>query len=152
MSGQGTVYTWRDGDRTLRAVLQTGLVAQKTATNTPEDVVVAGGAGDSIVQRQPKHGQDAGPVFRSESGDGLMMLPGGVLLALDAQWDQTKVGNFFSSNHIPTERVSELDFLENGFFVESEPGIPSLELANELAEQKGVRISSPNWWREVEAK
>ena len=148
-SGQGTVYTWEDGDRRMRVVLQADLVAQETASNTPEDVVVAKGAGDSIVQKQAKHGQDARPVFREESGGGLLMLPGGVLLALDPEWDRARVESFFSRNDISTDRTSELGFLENGFFVNTEPGFPSLELANALAAQDGVLISSPNWWREV---
>ena len=150
-SGEGTVYTWEDGDRTLRVLLQTDLVVQETASNTPEDVVVARGAGDSIVQKQAKHGQDARPVFRSESGGGLMMLPGGVLLALDPKWDRARVESFFSRNNISSDQISELGFLENGFLVNTEPGFPSLELGNALAVQDGVVIASPNWWREVEA-
>ena len=50
------------------------------------------------------------------------------------------------------DRVTKLDFIDNGFSVETEPGFPSLDLAKELAEQDGVLISSPNWWSEVEAK
>ena len=151
-AGQGTVYTWEDGGRTLRAVLQDDLVVQDNAANTPDDVVVARGVGDSIVRKQPKHDQDAPPVFRSESGGGLMTLPGGVLLALDPEWDEDEVENFFSENDISKDRTSELGFIENGFVVKTEPGFPSLELANELAARDGVLISSPNWWREVEAK
>ncbi len=107
---------------------------------------------DSIVRKQARHGQDARPVFRSESGGGLMTLPGGVLLVLDPEWDQSKVEAFLTRNGISTERVSDLGFLRNGFMVETEPGFPSLELANELASQQGVVVSSPNWWREVEAR
>ena len=59
-----------------------------------------------------------------------MTLPGGILLALDSGWDNTKVQSFFSENNISTDRVSELEFIPNGFFVETEPGFPSLELAN----------------------
>ena len=81
-----------------------------------------------------------------------MTLPGGVLLALDPDWDQTAVDDFFSQNDIATDRVSELGFLENGFFIESEPGFESLELANALAAQPGAVISSPNWQTQVEAK
>ena len=149
---EGTLYTWEDGDRTLRVLLQTNLVVQETASNTPEDVEVARGAGDSIVQKAAKHGQDAGPVFRSESGGGLMMLPGGVLLALDPKWDPVRVEGFFSRNNISSDQISELGFLENGFLVRTAPGFPSLELSNALAAQDGVVISSPNWWREVEAR
>ncbi len=149
---QGTVYTWQDGDRTMRIVLQDDLAVQKTAANTPQDVVVARGGEDSVVRKQGRYGGDPQPVFRSESGGGLMTLPGGVLLLLDSGLDQAKVESFFSQNEIPLDRVSELGFLENGFFVETGPGLPSLELANALAAQDGVLISSPNWWIEVEAK
>ncbi len=149
---QGTVYTWEDGDRTQRVVLQDDLVVQDNDAITPGDDVVARGVGDSIVQKHPRHTQDDPPVFRSESGGGLMTLPGGVLLALDPDWDQAKVDSFFSQNGIPKDRTSELDFIDNGFLVDTEPGFPSLELANELATNDGVLISSPNWWRDAEAK
>ena len=149
---QGTVYTWEDGDRTQRVVLQDDLVVQDNDAITPGDDVVARGVGDSIVRKHPRHTQDDPPVFRSESGGGLMTLPGGVLLALDPDWDQAKVDSFFSQNGIPKDRTSELDFIDNGFLVDTEPGFPSLELANELATNDGVLISSPNWWRDAEAK
>ena len=151
-SGQGTVFTWEDGDTTRRVVLQDELVVQETAANTVDDVVVVEGVGDSIVQRQPMHDQDSLPVFRSESGSGLMTLPGGVLLALDPEWDRARVDSFFSENGITKDRTSELDFIENGFLVETEPGFPSLYLANDLAAMDGVIISSPNWWREAQPK
>ena len=79
-----------------------------------------------------------------------MTLPGGVLLALDPLWSASAVDQFFSQNSIKRNRVSPLGFLENAFFVETEPGFPSLDLANDLAEQDGVVISMPNWGMEVE--
>jgi hypothetical protein len=151
-SGQGNVYTWEDGDRTLRAVLQTDLVVQETTSNTPEDVVVEMGTSNSIVRLNEGHGQAHGPVFRSESGGGLMALPGGVVLVLDEEWSQSRIEEFFSENNILAHLWSALEFLDNGFLVQTEPGLPSLELANELAAQEGVVISSPNWWREVEPR
>ena len=151
-SDQGAAYTWEDGDRTIRVVLQDDLVVQKTSANAPDDVVVVKAGGDSIVQKQAKHGQDSRPVFRSESGGELMTLPGGVLLALDPEWDQARVETFFSQNGISADRTSELGFIENGFLVKTGPGFPSLELANALAAQDGVVVSSPNWWREVRAQ
>ena len=151
-SGQGNVFTWEDGDRTVRAVLQTNLAVQETTSNTPEDVVVERGTSNSIVRRNEGHGQTHGPVFRSESGGGLMTLPGGVVLVLDQEWSQSRIEEFFSENSIPAHRWSALESLDNGFLVQAEPGFPSLELANELAAQEGVLISSPNWWREVETR
>ena len=158
---QGTVYTWQDGDRTLKAVLQATPVAQEKETAagasedhavTKEDHAVTKGEADSIVRKQSELGSNGQPVFRSQSGGELMTLPGGIILALDPEWDQDAVEEFFSGNGIELERTSELDFLDNGFFVETEPGFPSLELANTLAGQDGVILSSPNWSRETELK
>ena len=149
---QGQSYTWEDGNRTLNVLLQDDLVVQKTSENKLDDVVVVKGLADSIVEKQAKHGSDALPVFKSESGGGLMTLPGGVLLALDPDWDESQVEDFFSDNGISADQVSELDFIPNGFVVETDAGFPSLDLANELAAQDGVAISSPNWSREVETK
>ena len=151
-SGQGTLYTWEDGDRTMRVVLQTEQAVQEIASNTLQDIAGARGSKDSTVKKPDTHGVDAQPVFRSESGGGLMTLTGGVLLALDPEWDQAKVESFFSRNNISTNRTSELEFLKNVFLVKTEPGFPSLELANALAGQDGVVSSSPNWHREVEAR
>ena len=148
----GESYTWQDGDRTLNVVLQEDLVVQKTSEVTAADVVVVKGLASSIVEKQASHGDDAGPVFKSESGGEIMTLPGGVLLALDPEWDETQVEDFFAQNGISSDRVSELDFIPNGFVIETESGFPSLELANELADQDGALISSPNWSREVETK
>ena len=150
-SQQGEVYTWQDGDRTLGAVLQDDLVVQDTASIKADDVVVVKGGDTSIVEQRGGSGGSE-PVFRSESGGELMTLPGGILLALDPQWDQAQVDDFFDRNGISADRVSELGFIPNGFVVETEPGFPSLELANALADQDGVTVSSPNWWREVQAK
>ena len=158
---QGTVYTWQDGDRTLRVVLQTvpSAQAQDIAAASEAGAVKMGTAEDGAVNReetgssirsQPEAADGGQPVFRSESGGGLMTLPGGVLLALDPAWDQAAVEKFFSQNGISMDRTSELDYIDNGFFVETEPGFPSLELANALVDQEGVILSSPNWATEVD--
>ena len=148
-SGQGTVYTYEDGDRTIRVILQGDLVVQETGADTPSDDAVRRTAGGNIVRKQSGQGGADLPVFRSASGGALMTLPGGVLLALDPEWDGAMVNGFFARNNISKTRISELDYIPNGFFVRTEPGFPSLELANALAAQKGVQFSSPNWWREV---
>ncbi|WP_420626626.1 hypothetical protein [Candidatus Poriferisodalis sp.] len=48
--------------------------------------------------------------------------------------------------------MTQLDYIDNGYFVETEPGFPSLNLANSLATQDGVVLSSPNWWTELVTK
>ena len=97
------------------------------------------------------HSDGAEPMFRSSSGE-LMTLPGGVVLVLDASWDGAAVEGFFAQHGIGQSRLTEQSFGTNAFLVDTEPGLPSLELANTLAVQDGVRISSPNWRREVETR
>ena len=97
------------------------------------------------------HSDGAEPVFRTASGE-LMTLPGGVVLVLDASWDQAAVSAFFAQHGIGQSRLTEQSFGTNAFLVDTQPGLPSLELANTLAVQDGVRISSPNWRREVETR
>ena len=149
---QGQTYTWEDGDRTLAVYIQTDLVVDDGSADSPRDVVAANAGGGNVVRGDgEKADDDTLPVFRSESGT-LMTLPGGVLLVLDPEWSAAEVSSFFSTNGIKLDRVSELSYAPNGFFVETEPGFPSLELANTLAAQDGVELSSPNWWRETTKK
>ena len=151
-SGDGTVYTWHDGDREMRSVLQ------NDATD-PKDDNVEGSDGGVTVKEVQSSGKDSGdaedkvlPEFRMESGGGLMTLPGGVMLLLDPEWDEAEVNGFFTSNNISTDDVKELGFVDNGFLVNTEAGFPSLNLANELAGKTGVISASPNWSRERQAK
>ena len=148
-AGGSVPYTWQDGEHTRRVYLQPNLVLQDPADNTSEDVVVRAGRMENIVQRTARHDeQDTLPVFRSASGS-IMTLPGGVLLVFDEQWDQPRINTFFATNGIDKGSVRALDFTPNAFFIDTAPGLPSLELANALAAEEGLVISSPNWRREV---
>ena len=146
-SAQGAEYTWQDGRHTRRAHVQIDLVAQAEGETRSDDIVVRGGGEEHVVRRQPRHDEAALPVFRTESGE-ILTLPGGVLLALDASWDQARVDQFFLENGITGDRIARQQFAVHGFLVETAPGFPSLELANTLATQDGVLLSSPNWRRE----
>ena len=149
---EGDPYTWQDGDRAMTMKLQTDLVVEKGSGGLPRDVVSASEGGTNVVRSADGQSKsDTLPVFRSESG-GLMTLPGGVLLVLSSEWGQAETNAFFSNNGIEMDRLSELDYVANGFFVETGPGFPSLDLANALAVQEGVEISSPNWGREATPK
>ena len=116
-SVQGTVYSYKDGDRTIGVTLQEGLVLQKNSAISSNDTVIIKGASQSIISKGDDGGQGGLPVFRSESGGGLMTLPGGVLLALDPKWDEAQVDSFFSNNGIAPEQIEELGFMQNGFLV-----------------------------------
>ena len=149
---ENTEYAWKDGDRTLTVTLQPDLVVDEDDSGTSKSEARVAASGGAIVKSVEGQDQKSGqPVFKSQSG-ALMTLPGGVLLVLDADWTATEVNAFFAGNGIKQDQISELDFVDNGYFVETEPGFPSLNLANKLASQDGVIISSPNWWTEVTTK
>ena len=168
-SAPGETYTWHDGDRILEAVLQPDLtVIGRDAAVSGQDGVGDTGQGRIVTRRsddaqgvkgasgaQGAEGSQGTigpqPVFLSESGE-LMTLPGGVILVLDEDWDSDATDGFFARNGISLDRVSELDYLTNGFLIETQPGFLSLELANALATQSGVDLSSPNWSRERTAR
>ena len=135
---EGPSYTWQDGEHTRTITLATELTVD-TRTDGRRD----------IVERKSASGQsDESAVFRSDTGE-LMTLPGGVLLAFDATWDQVRINQFFADNGIALSRVHSHSFDPNGFFIDTEPGFASLNLANQLAAQEGVELSSPNWERRV---
>ena len=137
-SSTQTTYTWRDGEHS------------RTVTYQAELTVVTSREGESeIVPRQAASAQSNGPpVFRSDTGE-LMTLPGGVLLVLNADSDQSRIDQFFAVNGISRGRVHDQTFTTNAFFIDTEPGLPSLNLAIQLAGQEGVVIASPNWEREA---
>ena len=143
-----TEYTWQDGDRMLRVTLQPDLVLQDGPGPTSKEIPMVETGKGVIVRKSDTSDTDGQPVFRSPSG-ALMTLPGGVLLVLEDKWTEAEVNAFFSRNGIKRALVSELSYATNGFLVETDPGFPSLELANRLASQEGVIISSPNWWTQV---
>ncbi len=147
-SAQQQAHTWRDGDRTMTVWLQNDL------TVTRDGEIKLRVDSDPAILRSDGVDKAASaglPVFRDQAGS-LMTLPGGVLLALDESWSRSQTDAFFADNGIHRDRVSELDFLANGFLVDTEPGWASLQLANQLAAQSGVSISSPNWTRERVAR
>lgn len=146
-SAQGDTYTWQDGDRVLGAQLQLDLVVTADGSIIPRDEAAAPADRSQGIGGSDGSATGALPVFRSQSGE-LMTLPGGVILVLDPEWDSDEVDRFFASRRISVSRISELDYLPNGFVVDTEPGFPSLDLANALAGQAGVELSSPNWRRE----
>ena len=132
-------YTWQDGKYTRTITHQSDLTVTARAEG-----------GSEIGPRQAGGAQsDSQPVFQSDTGE-TMTLPGGVLLVLDAEWDQARIDRFFTDNHMDRSLVQERTFTTNAYFIETEPGFPSLNLANELAGQDGVLLSSPNWQTEVE--
>ena len=130
------LYTWQDGEHTRQVWLQ------------PAQDSEASGEGGISGRADSRSASDDAPVFRDDSGR-RMTLPGGVLLVLDPEWDESQVDDFFAANGIAPGRVEKEDFATNAYFISTDPGLPSLLLANELADEEGVLISSPNWSSQV---
>lgn len=144
---EGQVYTWKDGDRSLRAYLQADLIVTREGAVASLGTEVRSTGSGRIVRVAEASRREGEPVFRSPSG-ALMTLPGGVLLVFDEGWGGAEIDAFFAANSIARDRLSPLGAIPNGYVVATAPGFPSLELANALAGRDGVRLSSPNWWRE----
>ena len=151
VQASGESYTWWDGDREIAMQLQVDVVLVDGEV-VPVVDVVPDSAQSQYVGGQSQEGVvgsgDVAPVFRSDEGE-LMALPGGVVVVLDPGWDYAAVDEFFERNGVTLSRVTDLDYVTNGFFIETEPGFASLDLANALVGQAGVELSSPNWWKEV---
>ena len=81
----------------------------------------------------------------------MMTLPGGVIVLFDSESDDAQISSFFAKQGISNSLVSPM-LLDNAFEIETEPGFPSLELANRLADQAGVVVASPNWTFEAVTK
>ena len=137
-SDLGRAYTWQDGERTRTVYIVTG-----TDSGAPP----GGNAG----RERDDAGSGRDTVFQSAVGE-RMTLPGGTLLALDAEWDQARINVFFSKNGIKKATATKHSFARNGYFIETAPGLASLELANRLAGLDGVTLAVPNWKREIVAK
>ncbi len=137
-SGEDGVYTWRDGDRIIPVRIETtGAVQEKTDRRSDVE-------GDSDYRTES--------IASVSVGGDTMSLPGGVLVVLNPSWSKSRADAFFSKNGIAPGSVSRLESMNNTFVVETAPCLPSLHLANTLADQDGVRVASPNWQMEVAAQ
>ena len=97
-----------------------------------------------IIRRGTSESADPGePVFLSRAGT-LLTLPGGVLLVFHQHLSGAAIEALVAEHGIAPERLSPLG-ITNGFLLATDPGLPSLETANALAGEEGVRLASPNW-------
>ena len=95
-------YTWQDGNRTLKVVLQPDLALQDLGNSPPPKDAVADTGKGAIVKSD---GSTGGlPVFKSTSGE-LMTLPGGVLLVLEPNLSASNVNSFFARNGVKRDKA-----------------------------------------------
>lgn len=153
----GTEYTWKERGRVKKVTLvklperseSAASVAQSASVSTevfigemkPEPKV------DTFKMFLLKIQSEGKPVFRDGTGE-LMYLPGGVTVRLVSSANE----DVFLSKGIDVSRIRVLSTRRNWYLIQTEPGFPSLELANELVDLPSVIESIPMWGRNVVPK
>ena len=166
-------YVWYDGSREQTVWLNPQVVAE---FNPGKLGVTAAKGVDANATMQPMKQRQAGvrlwqinntggvavrglmtsnpsgnysPVFHdSPSNNGRMRaLPGNIIVYLDPQWDEAKVGSWLSSHKL--EKVKKLEIGANVYVIKTPPGLAALEMANMLYRSGEVKAAFPDWWQEV---
>lgn len=165
---QAKTYTWKTKNNTLTMWLQAGLTADVTPENSTIENKQRGN--NELVVNTPKlkiwrvntqsnlaidskstseNQYRAGlPVFSdSPNGNGLRVLIGGVIVVLDSSLSKSSVETWLEQRKL---KGRPLSIANNAFMVDSPPGFPSLELANQLTKEndESLIIAEPNWWVE----
>jgi len=140
---QGQIYVWYEGDEERRVRLAPNLTSEQ---NGDEPL----GIGDSTGSAATGGAQgQVAPVFVDDSTGEVMELPGGVLIAFVAEWDEAQINSFFAQQGIDINAITP-SALPNTFLIDTAAGFPSLLLAQKLAQLEGVDIAVPNWAIELE--
>lgn len=86
------------------------------------------------------------PVFHDDSAGGsVRALPGGVIVTLKSA--ATEADARAALQALGVQPVRRIGAMTNVWLVASDPGQPSLDLANRLFEGGQVEAAQPNWWR-----
>ena len=147
----GVPYTYWDGNEQRTVWLQPDSPSGERGESSRGGGAAGGKAAEVVGRVEDRGRADGELVFLSESGSE-MRLPGGVIVLLDPGWSAAQTAGFFTGNKIEASLVSDFEPFENGFFVDTEPGLASLTLANSFVGQPGVVLSSPNWQIELITK
>ena len=149
-SGQEPATTsYIDGNRTIKLTLVSDVVlAHDKAKGRYLKTVDPDLPGRSI--EAAAVGPPDMPVFSTDTGQ-LLAPVGGIILFLDSSWTREAVSVFLDQHGI-AEGARSFEHLANAYAVRTAPGMPAIELANRLAALEGVVLSTPNFWREVEAR
>lgn len=92
------------------------------------------------------------PVFREgDSPAGrLMALPGGVIVNFKPDWTDDQIHLWATAHGYLIEQ--KLNIQGNWYIIHTEPGLISLQTANEIQESGEVISASPNWWKQTAAR
>lgn len=96
------------------------------------------------------NGKHYSPVLRDSPGGPMRALPGNVLVQLDPAWSSAQVSSWLSAHNLV--EIKKLPIGKNVLLLEAEPGLGSLELANQLQASEGVRWAQPDWWQPISTR
>lgn len=168
-------YVWYDGDSPRRVWLDPQVVAvfdssdddsaQTVRSLAPNAEQLPSSTPGVRLWRLPQDGGSAvrnlqslepdarvSPVLRdSPSGVGSMRaLPGGVIVFLDSSWTNDQAEEWLRNQDLHPQQ--QLLAGRNVFLLQTDAGLPALELANQLRQQAGVEAAMPDWWQEMEPR
>lgn len=167
-------FTYYDGSDKRTVWLSRDLVAEFAPTNESRDALLQSDpAATEVAQPQKsmrlwrvRAPQGLDPLTRNLSAtsmrfspvfhDGplptlpMRALPGGVIVTFQQNWDRAKIDAWLAARSLAI--ASEVIEGANVFEIASAPGLPSLELANQLYETGELAGSTPNFWTQMSAR
>ncbi|GKS58461.1 hypothetical protein YTPLAS18_19880 [Nitrospira sp.] len=161
-------YMWHDGEREHRVWMDPSLVAEVNPTASTRSTL-----GQATVRADIKTGGQTVRYWKLEKGtnaEGMLeklaadhapgsfspvwhdspstegpvrILPGNIVVILDPNWSQEAVSQWVERRQLRV--LSRLPFGPNMLLIESDAGIPALELANSLHRSGEVKAAFPDW-------
>ena len=162
-------YTWHDGDREHRIWMNPSLIAEVNPGTSPRSTLgqatvraeVHTGGGETVRYWKLEEGTSADRTLRNLAADHMpgrfspvwhdspspdapvRILPGNIVVILDSHWSQEAVAQWVERRQL--RMLSRLPFVPNMLLIESDPGLPALELANSLYRSGEVKAAFPDW-------
>jgi hypothetical protein len=170
--GHKISYHWYDGNQKRIVWLNNELISEFAEESVVKASVataqpVRGDFGVAKIWRLPRtqtstqmsqrlnvqHAQSAvSPVFheRNAAKASMLALPVDVIVVFNEGWSEAQIRNWADSYRLTI--VEQLAHTKNAYLIESAPGLASIATANRIFETGQVVSSTPNWWKEREAK
>ncbi len=166
---QGRAFTYRDGERTASLTLAEDLLIEFGPTSAGAELVLAslGNANEldsssegvrlwqfdnsdplriaEDLGRIETDGRFSPAFYPSSSREVIWALPGGVVVGFPDTWTPGEVERYALEQGLRVDqRVTESGMT---YLLHSEPGLPSLESANIIANGPDVLWATPNFWQ-----
>ena len=132
----GQTYYWYDGKKKRAIQMAPDFVADFQQ----KSVLQPAGSQKSLSSKQS-------PVFVAASGGNKMRaLPGGVIVRFSQAVTEGQANDKLAGYNASVSRP--IGSSGKTWLVQTEAGMPALELANRIFEGGGVESAAPNWWQE----